>query len=290
MNESYRQVLTKDANEAKAIGSILNFIAENGTNGIALAFSGGVDSTFLLHLLCMMRKEKDLRIIALIMCSEFLSSGESAHAVSIAKAYHVPYKVLSFSPMDIPEVRNNSPERCYHCKRALFLALQTAAQETGHAMIIDGTNADDLHAYRPGIRALQELGIRSPLAELGIGKSAIRACAASLGLKCAKQPSRPCLATRFEYNTTLTPALLQRTEDGEEYLLGLLGKDADLRLRVQGDIARIEVAPRDMLRIMEHRIEVTNHLKKIGFRFTCLDLEGFRSGSYDTASNIREKE
>ena len=146
---------------------------------------------------------------------------------------------------------------------------------------MDGTNGDDLHVYRPGRRALRELGVVSPLAELGFTKAEIRQLAAERGLKCAKKPAMPCLATRFAYGTELTPERIRQVAQGEELLRKLLPADTDLRLRVQDRIARIEVSPDELETVLRNRTGISAGLKKLGFEFITLDLEGFRSGCYD---------
>ena len=150
------------------------------------------------------------------------------------------------------------------------------AREQGLATVMDGTNADDLREPRPGLRALRELGVRSPLAELGIDKATVRTMAAALGLPCADAPSAPCLATRFPYGTRLTESALCAVAEGEALIRRHLPPTATLRLRVHGDLARIEVAPETLPTLLAAREELLAGLTPLGFRHVTLDLAGYR--------------
>jgi len=178
-----------------------------------------------------------------------------------------------------PLLQNNPTDRCYICKRYLFQTLKDWAQARGIRAVIEGTNEDDLHVYRPGIRAVRELGILSPLAELGITKDEIRAMARELGISVAERPSSPCMATRLPYGTQLRPEVLQRIEAGESYLhrQGF----AAMRLRLHGDVVRLELPLADFPRFLEQREQIVQQLHDLGFVYLTLDLEGLRSGSMD---------
>ncbi|MCQ2367262.1 MAG: TIGR00268 family protein, partial [Akkermansia sp.] len=153
-----------------------------------------------------------------------------------------------------------------------------------HALrtVVEGSHADDEKAYRPGRRAIHELLVRSPLAELGFTKADVRAVSAALHLPTTDAPAKPCLATRFDYGTELTDALLRRVQEGEDFLHTALPCAADVRLRVHGDLARIEIPPAQFPAAVERADSITAELKKLGFRFVTLDLQGFCSGSFDT--------
>ena len=263
------------------ITELKNFLRERSHQGIALAFSGGVDSSFLLSVLCELRQEKPFLLKAVMMQTVFLDGSELTDALDFTQECGAELQVFHFDPLTLPAIKNNPPDRCYHCKHRIFSEFLDYARKNGYGVLMDGTNADDLGVYRPGRRALRELGVVSPLAELGFTKAEIRKLCAVRGLKCAVRPSRPCLATRFEYGTELTPELVERTGEGEKLLRNILPENTDIRLRVQKNIARIEVPPAVMEPLLRERVKIIDGLKQLGFEFITLDLEGFRSGCYD---------
>lgn len=241
--------------------------------GIALAYSGGVDSSLLLAVLQQLKAEQDFPLLALTMRSAFAPWGADAHGTEQI--------LFDFDPFAVPALRDNPKDRCYHCKHALFSKLVDVVKARGIATLIDGTNADDLGVYRPGIRALDELGVRSPLAELKIGKREIRAWSAELGLPTANLPSAPCLATRFPYGTHLTNEALHMVAEGEVLLRSILPKTVPLRLRMHDTLARIEVPPEHFETVIQARDILLPKLRALGFKQITLDLQGFRSGSMD---------
>ena len=257
------------------------FLRKLSDGGIALAFSGGADSSFLLAALKELRDERPFPLKALTMQTVFQEEEELADARGTAAGLGMDLEVFRCDPLQLPEIRNNPPDRCYRCKHFIFSRFLDYCREHGLGILLDGTNADDVHVYRPGRQALRELGVVSPLAELGFTKAEIRLLAAERGLKFASKPSMPCLATRFEYGTELTPELLEKTAAGEALLRNLLPENTDIRLRVQGKIARIEVTPSAMDVVLANRKTVSAGLRELGFEFITLDLEGFRSGCYD---------
>ena len=263
------------------IEELKNYLRDRSSAGIALAFSGGVDSSFLLAVLKELCDEKPFPLQALNMRTVFQREAEVAEARQTASSCGVALAEFTCDPLSLPQLRNNPPDRCYWCKRHIFSVFKAYAGKNHLEVIMDGTNGDDLHVYRPGRKALRELGVVSPLAELGLTKAEIRKLAAERGLKCAKKPAMPCLATRFAYGTELTPERIRQVAQGEELLRKLLPADIDLRLRVQDRIARIEVSPDELGSILRNRMEISAGLKKLGFEFITLDLEGFRSGCYD---------
>lgn len=258
------------------------YLRQYTAGGIALAFSGGTDSSLLLALLAELHKESPYPLIALFMHSNFQTAEELANVQKLADEYQVSLQVFTGDPMQIPEVRKNQLDRCYHCKKFIFNTFLQYSGKHGYAVLLDGTHAGDLNVYRPGRKALEELGVLSPLAKLGMDKTEIRALAKQLHVAVSEKPAAPCLATRFEYGTLLTPEMLKKVADGEMLLRQYLQEIHPLRLRVQNDLARIEVPPEAMENLLRHREEITAGLQKIGFRFITLDLQGFRSGSYDT--------
>jgi len=264
-----------------AIEKIRQYLKPHTEKGIAIAFSGGVDSSFLLAVLAEMKTEHDFPIVALTMHSVFQKPEELNEARQTASKNGIPIQVFSFNPLSVDEVKNNPPDRCYWCKKNIFARFTDYAKNNGYHLVIDGTNADDLDVYRPGRKALKEFGVASPLAELGITKPEIRRMVDGMGLECASRPSAPCLATRFEYGTILTEDNIKRVAQGEALLHSLFYDAQNIRLRVHGSIARIEVPPEYFRTIAEHANQITAGLKNLGFTYITLDLEGFRSGSMD---------
>lgn len=260
---------------------LLDCLRRHQSGGIALAFSGGVDSTLLLALLRELQQEQPFPWLALTMHSLFQAESELTRVRELARQWAVPLQILSLDPLRLEPVQNNRPDRCYWCKRQIFESFWAYARSQGLQTLMDGTNADDLLAYRPGLRALRELQVLSPLAELGIDKKTVRALARELGLESAGKPSSPCLATRFEYGTALTAGLLQQIQKGEEILRRFCPEGTDLRLRRHGDLARIEVPPVLLPTLAGRHAELSAALKTLGFKYVTLDLEGFRSGSMD---------
>ena len=242
---------------------------------ICVAFSGGVDSALLVKLCC----EAGLETHAVTFDSTLQPVGEAAQAAESAKRYGARHILLRCDPLAQEEVRNNRRERCYHCKHRLFTGLREYAAAQGIFAVIDGTNADDRLVYRPGLRALRELGIVSPLAELGVTKAQVRELAGQLGLDVAKKPSAPCMATRFPYDTALSDQALAQVGQAEEMLRGL-GFET-VRVRVHDQLARIEVPLDRLLSLAEKAGEISALLRSLGYRRVTLDLEGFQSGCFD---------
>lgn len=257
-------------------------LALAGGSGLCVAFSGGVDSALLVKVAC----DAGIDVYAVTFHSTLLPAGDLERAAGQAAIYGARHAVLCVDPLEDDAVRYNGRERCYHCKRAMFLALRdyAAAREIG--AVADGTNADDLLEYRPGLRALQELGIESPLARLGFTKAEVRALAAELGLDVAERPSSPCLATRFPYGAELTAKALQRCGDAES-VLKVSGFPV-VRARIHGDLVRIEVPARDLPDVLERGPGIEEALRRLGYRYVTLDLAGYRSGCYDALGTGEE--
>ncbi len=242
-----------------------------------VAFSGGVDSSFLLHRAHSLKK---IELIGVTIRTPYIPSVEIEEAVDFAKTYGINHKIIDF---DFPEpIRFNPVDRCYTCKKSLFTDLVAFAGQNGFRYVVDGTNADDTGSFRPGLKALKELEIRSPLLESGLTKKDIREISLKQGLPFWDKPAMACLLTRVPYNTEVTEGVLQMVEQAEHFLFeaGFPGT----RVRIHGDLARIECLPGYMEK-MVHNPEkelIISNLKKIGFRYVSLDLEGYRSGSSDT--------
>ena len=252
---------------------------------LAVAFSGGVDSTYLLHKAVKAGKEK---VTALIMKTPSVPERELDEAVAFCKSRGISFFVLPADPFSAAGFRENGRDRCYICKHFLFSVLLEKAKEEGIPFVADGTNADDRKEFRPGLRALKELDIRSPLAEAGLTKKEIRELSEKEGLPTWNKPSFSCLATRFPYGEELTVEKLRRTEAAEN-LLAELGF-TQRRVRVHGNLARIEVLPAEIPLLLERRDMISSRLEELGFLYTTVDLKGFRSGSMDTAAVTKNTE
>ena len=252
---------------------------------LAVAFSGGVDSTYLLHEAVKAGKEK---VTALIMKTPSVPERELDEAVTFCKSRGISFFVLPADPFSAAGFRENGRDRCYICKHFLFSALLEKAKEEGISFVADGTNADDRKEFRPGLKALKELDIRSPLAEAGLTKKEIRELSEKEGLPTWNKPSFSCLATRFPYGEELTVEKLRRTEAAEN-LLAELGF-TQRRVRVHGNLARIEVLPAEIPLLLERRDMISSRFEELGFLYTTVDLKGFRSGSMDTAAVTKNTE
>lgn len=257
---------------------------EYGKGPVCLAFSGGVDSSLLLKLACEAAERHGTRVWAVTFDTMLHPACDLENAKKVAEEMDASHVVLTVDELEQEELRNNPVNRCYLCKRRLFLRLQEFAKEQGCSVLLDGTNADDLNEYRPGLAALEELGIQSPLAACGLTKKEVKALAAQYGVSAASRPSAPCMATRLPYGARLDYALLKRIEEGEEFLKKELfteGNPGNVRLRVHGDTARLETDAGQFFSVLEKREKIAERLKELGFTYITLDLEGFRSGSMD---------
>lgn len=252
---------------------------------VCLAFSGGVDSGLLLKLLAENRGAGPLYPV--MLSTSLQPRGDEPEARRQARACGVELTVLAVDLESCRELWQNPPDRCYLCKRTMFAQLKQWAEVRG-ACVLDGTNADDRLVYRPGLRALAELGIASPLAECGFTKEEVRALAAEKGLPVASRPSSPCMATRLPYGAFLDTRLLRRLEQGEQWVRGRGIRQ--VRLRYQEPVLRIEVAPEEMDIFWQYREEAVDQMRGLGFSYIALDLEGFRSGSMDEGIRIPEKQ
>lgn len=259
-----------------ALSSYLN---EHTKEGICIAFSGGVDSSLLLKVACDVAIQNGHSVLAITFETKLHPNGDLEHAKAMAQSFGAIHKTIEVDEFADPEIMHNPIDRCYRCKNLLFQTLINTAHQEGYHFLIDGSNYDDLKYYRPGMKALSELGIHSPLLELKITKEQIRSLAADLGIPSSDKPSAPCLATRLPYGAKLDFDLLERIDQGEQYLKGF--GFYNVRIRVHEDILRLEVDQRDFMKIMEYRDQIIIKLKELGFLYITLDLEGFRSGSMD---------
>jgi len=240
----------------------------------AIAYSGGVDSTFLIKVAYDTLGDNALAVTA---TSSTYPERELEDAKRYAQEIGIPHIIIQSEELDIPKFSDNPSDRCYYCKKELFQKILQIAKEHHLNTVLDGSNADDTFDYRPGARARSELEIRSPLKEIGLTKQEIRQLSASLQLKSSEKPAFACLASRFPYGMKITKERLKQVEAAEEYLFSLGIRQ--YRVRYHDHIARIEVAPDDFPTILTHAQNIIKRFKKFGFTYITLDLEGYRAGS-----------
>jgi uncharacterized protein len=261
----------KDSTVEEKLTHLLGILRE--MDGAVLAYSGGVDSTFLLKAL----KLSGIRALAVTSASPTVPPQDMEDAMRLAREIGVEHRVVETNEMEDSDFVQNSPDRCYHCKDVLFTEMQKIAKEEGLPFVLDGTTHDDASDHRPGMRAAQKHGVRSPLLEAGFGKEEIRAASKGLGLDTWEKPSSACLSSRIPYGTQITLDALRRVETSER-MLREMGFNA-LRVRAHGPVARIEVPAEQMHEVMKQKELIADRLREAGFKFVTLDLEGLRSGS-----------
>lgn len=220
-------------------------------------------------------------MVAVTAHSPVYARRELEAAQQLARQLGVAHEIIVTRELDDPRYVHNPPTRCLHCKQELFSKLVQLAQARGFAVVLDGTNASDMNDFRPGMRALKDYGVRSPLLEVGLTKPEIRQIARKLGLPTAEKPAMACLASRFPYGSAITLEKLRQIERAEEFLFGL--GFSQVRVRHYDQMARIEVPPAEMAKLLEHRDAIAAQLKSLGFRYVTLDLAGYRSGSMNEA-------
>jgi uncharacterized protein len=253
--------------------------ALKGHGSLAVAFSGGVDSTLLLA--CARAALGAANVVALTAVTPYMVRQEIGDAVALAAELGVHHELVE---MDMPEgVQDNPPDRCYRCKRHMCELLMERARLLGYATLVDASNLNDADASRPGLMALHELGISTPFIEHGIDKDAVRAISRELGLSTWRKPSNACLLTRLRHNHPVSMRELQRIEEAERLLHGM--EFESVRVRCHGSLARIEVAPAQRGRLVEQADAIGEALHALGFRHVCLDLFGYRHGSMSEPGN-----
>ncbi len=244
---------------------------------LVLGFSGGVDSTFLLKVAADTVGTEN--VLAVSARSPTYPDEEFDAARTFAESIGARFKAIESGETDLAEFCANPPDRCYYCKHELFSRLDEVARTEGLTAVCDGTNADDLSDYRPGRRAIDELGVRSPLMEAGFTKNDIRELSREMGLPTWDKPAFACLASRFPYGTEITAEKLDQVAGAERALRARGFRQ--VRVRHHGTVARIEVGPDEIHRFADRElaVAVTNKLKELGFAYVALDLEGYRTGS-----------
>jgi len=257
-----------------------SILAEMGS--VLVAFSGGVDSTFLLKVAHDVLGD---RACAITATSPTYPESEFRSSVELARLIGVRQIVVESNELEIPGFAANPKDRCYHCKRELFQLCAERGAELGYAAIADGSTTDDLNDYRPGRQALAELAIRSPLLEASLAKSEIRMLSRELGLPTWDKQAYACLASRFPYGVEITPERLGMVESCEEFLKG--AGIRTYRVRYHGETARVEVAEEEMPRFLEttFRKALLDFFRKAGFVYVALDLQGYRTGSMNEAGD-----
>lgn len=266
-----------NGNLQEKYNKLLNILRSTG--GLAVAFSGGVDSAFLVYAAHEALGGK--LFLAITAVTQSYPRHEAADAARILAQYGVKHEEITLDQLAIPGFCQNSAERCYYCKYALFTKIKEAAQKQGISLVADGANTDDESDYRPGMRATAELGILSPLREAGFSKKDIRDISKELGIFTWNKPSYACLASRIPYGEEITAEKLTMVEKAEQALLDMGFKE--MRVRCHGKLARIEVAENDFAKAAAQRKEISAAVKAAGFLYAALDLEGFRSGSLNAA-------
>ncbi|MEO5356531.1 MAG: ATP-dependent sacrificial sulfur transferase LarE [Nitrospirae bacterium YQR-1] len=261
----------------KKYSSLISYL--KSLKSVVLAYSGGVDSTFLLMAL----SEAQIPALAVTAKSPSMPLDDYDRCISMTMKYKVSHKIIETDEMADERYVSNTPERCFYCKSELFKKLTTLAEAGGYDCVIDGSNSDDVTDYRPGFKAKECFNIKSPLIETGLRKADIRAISQHFGLSTWDMPSSPCLASRLPYGERVTEDSLRMVRDAESVLKALGFKE--LRVRKHGDMARIELPDSDIEKCAgaEMRWRVVEELRALGFLYVSCDLEGYVSGKLNRA-------
>ncbi len=266
------ETLTKDRQEK--LEKLESYLKNLGS--LAVGFSGGVDSAFLLYEAHKVLKDRALAVTAL---DASMPEREFNEAKAFCNERGIRHVICTVNPLAEESYKNNSPDRCYFCKRGMFTEVKKVAEENGIAYVAEGSNVDDLGDYRPGLKAAEELGVKCPLRTAGLTKEDIRTISKALGLPTWSKPSYACLASRFVYGEQITEEKLRMVDAAEQFLIELGFPEE--RVRMHGNMARIEVPAKDISRLAQDEVRtvVYARFKEIGFTFVALDLHGYSTGS-----------
>lgn len=257
----------------KALKSLLSSYGK-----VLIAYSGGVDSSLLLKVALDTLGAHN--VLAVTCGSEAYPQERIREAEREASRLGARHKKVTLSLLEIAEFVENREDRCYHCKKKVFQTLLKLASSEGIEHVLDGTNLDDTKEVRPGLKALKELGIKSPLFEVGLTKDQIRSVSKRLSLPTWDKPSFTCLASRFPYNTKITRELLQKVNEAERFILKNV-RTKQVRVRYHPQLARVEVEQEKVEELVKERFKIIKRLKELGFKYITVDLEGYRSGSME---------
>ena len=272
------------ADQENKLKRLKEIIADYGS--LAVGFSGGVDSSFLIAVAHEILGD---RLIAVTGVDASIPEREVKEAKAFCEERGIRQILCTVDPLKEESFRNNSPDRCYFCKHGIFTEIKRIASENGIDYVAEGSNMDDLGDYRPGLRAVEELGVKSPLREAGMYKADIRQISNAMGLPTWSKPAYACLASRFVYGEEITEEKLYMIDRAEQFLIehGFLEE----RVRMHGNVARIEVPPADIPRLAsdEIRTAVYDEFRKLGFMYVALDMKGYRTGSMNATLNTDNK-
>ena len=267
----FQEITEEQKNKLSKLRSIISDLGS-----LAVGFSGGVDSSFLL---AVAKEELGDRLIAVTGADASVPEREVNEAKEFCRERGIRHIICKINPLEDEEYRKNGPDRCYFCKRGIFGKIREIALENGIEYLAEGSNMDDLGDYRPGLKAVEELSVKSPLREAGLYKSDIRLLSKAMGLPTWSKPAYACLASRFVYGEEITEKKLHMIDKAEQFLIenGFFEE----RVRMHGNIARIEVPAADIPRLASDEIRsvVYEEFKKLGFLFVTLDMKGYRTGS-----------